>query len=114
MNGKATAPEARKSKHPLRQLLYGGKRHIYRVVYSIDEKRKAVRVLIILTALWNQRSCASEATPLLEDQRDVHGNGRGQAVVDVQHVGGVLAGVGGALLFDRITDEAGLCRCARA
>jgi plasmid stabilization system protein ParE len=41
------APEARKSKRPLRHLLYGRKPHVYRVIYEIDEKEKAVRVLTI-------------------------------------------------------------------
>jgi hypothetical protein len=31
-------PEAKKSKRPLRQLLYGRKPHVYRVIYEIDER----------------------------------------------------------------------------
>jgi plasmid stabilization system protein ParE len=41
------APEARAAKRSLRQLLYGDRPHVYRVVYKIDERRKAVYVLTI-------------------------------------------------------------------
>jgi len=39
------APEARKAK--LRQLLYGKKPHVYRVIYQVDEGRQVVWVLHI-------------------------------------------------------------------
>jgi toxin ParE1/3/4 len=41
------APEARKSKHKLRHLLYGKKPHIYRVIYAVDEGHQTVSVLHI-------------------------------------------------------------------
>ncbi len=41
------APESRKAKRRLRQLLYGAKRDVYRVIYEIDESSKVVRVLTI-------------------------------------------------------------------
>jgi plasmid stabilization system protein ParE len=41
------APESRKAKRRLRQLLYGAKRDVYRVIYEIAESRKVVRVLTI-------------------------------------------------------------------
>jgi len=41
------APEARSAKRKLRHLLYGKKPHVYRVIYEIDELRKAVWVLTI-------------------------------------------------------------------
>jgi mRNA-degrading endonuclease RelE of RelBE toxin-antitoxin system len=41
------APEARKAKRKLRNLLYGKKPHIYRVIYEVDEARQAVWVLHI-------------------------------------------------------------------
>jgi len=41
------APEARKVKRKLRQLLYGSKPQVYRVVYEVDERRQEVRVLTI-------------------------------------------------------------------
>lgn len=41
------APESKKSKRALHHLLYGKKPHIYRVIYEIDERRKAVYVLTI-------------------------------------------------------------------
>ncbi len=41
------APESRKAKRRLRQLLYGAKRDVYRVIYEIDDSRKVVRVLTI-------------------------------------------------------------------
>ena len=41
------APEASKTKPPLRHLLYGRKPHVYRIIYEIDEKRKTVWVLTI-------------------------------------------------------------------
>lgn len=43
----AVAPESRKLKRRLRHLLYGDKPHVYRVIYEVDEKRLAVRVLMI-------------------------------------------------------------------
>ena len=42
-----TAPESKKAGRPLRQLLYGAKRDVYRVLYEIDEGKKIVRVLTI-------------------------------------------------------------------
>jgi mRNA-degrading endonuclease RelE of RelBE toxin-antitoxin system len=41
------APESKKAKLPLHQLLYGKKPHIYRVIYKIDERRQVVYVLTI-------------------------------------------------------------------
>jgi len=41
------APEARKAKRKLRQLLYGKKPHVYRVIYEVDEVHQAVWVLHI-------------------------------------------------------------------
>jgi mRNA-degrading endonuclease RelE of RelBE toxin-antitoxin system len=43
----AAAPESKKARRPLRQLLYGAKRDVYRVLFEIDEARKIVRVLTI-------------------------------------------------------------------
>jgi plasmid stabilization system protein ParE len=40
-------PEARKAKRKLRNLLYGNKPHVYRVIYEVDERRQAVWVLHI-------------------------------------------------------------------
>jgi toxin ParE1/3/4 len=40
-------PEARKVKRKFRQLLYGSKPHVYRVIYEVDERRQEVRVLTI-------------------------------------------------------------------
>jgi len=40
-------PEARKVKRRLRQLLYGFKPHVYRVIYEVDERRQEVSVLTI-------------------------------------------------------------------
>jgi plasmid stabilization system protein ParE len=41
------APEVKKMKRKVRQLLYGDKPHIYRVIYEVDEERLAVRILTI-------------------------------------------------------------------
>jgi len=41
------APESRRTRRPLRHLLYGKKPDVYRVIYEIDESQKAVRVLTI-------------------------------------------------------------------
>jgi mRNA-degrading endonuclease RelE of RelBE toxin-antitoxin system len=41
------APEARRAKRKLRNLLYGQKPHVYRVIYEVDEGRQAVLVLTI-------------------------------------------------------------------
>ena len=41
------APEARKVKRRLRQLLYGAKPHVYRVIFEVDERRHSVWVLTI-------------------------------------------------------------------
>lgn len=41
------APEAEKSRRPLRHLLYGRKPRVCRVIYVIDEKRQLVTVLAI-------------------------------------------------------------------
>jgi plasmid stabilization system protein ParE len=41
------APEARKAKRKLRNLLYGKKPHVCRVIYEVDEGRQAVSVLTI-------------------------------------------------------------------
>ena len=40
-------PEARRMKRELRNLLYGNKPHVYRVIYEVDEGRQAVLVLTI-------------------------------------------------------------------
>jgi mRNA-degrading endonuclease RelE of RelBE toxin-antitoxin system len=41
------AAESRKAKRRLRQLLYGSKRDVYRVIYEIDESSKVVHILTI-------------------------------------------------------------------
>ena len=41
------APESRKAKRRLRQLLYGAKSDVYRVIYEIDESSKFVHILTI-------------------------------------------------------------------
>jgi len=41
------APEGVRTNRPLRHLLYGKKPHVYRILFEIDEPRKAVRVLTI-------------------------------------------------------------------
>jgi len=41
------APQAEKSRRPLRHLLYGRKPHVYRVIYEVDEKERTVWVLTI-------------------------------------------------------------------
>jgi mRNA-degrading endonuclease RelE of RelBE toxin-antitoxin system len=41
------APESKKCRRALRHLLYGSKANVYRVIYEIDESRKAVRILTI-------------------------------------------------------------------
>ena len=41
------APEARRAGWPLRQLLYGNKPDVYRIVYEIDQTLRIVRVLTI-------------------------------------------------------------------
>jgi plasmid stabilization system protein ParE len=41
------APEARRMKRELRNLLYGKRPHGYRVIYEVDESREAVLVLTI-------------------------------------------------------------------
>jgi toxin ParE1/3/4 len=41
------ARESRKTDRPLRNLLYGKKPHVYRVIYETDERKKLVRVLTI-------------------------------------------------------------------
>ena len=41
------APERRKTGRPLRNLLYGRKPHVYRVIYEIDETQKVIHVLTI-------------------------------------------------------------------
>ena len=41
------APEAKKTRLPLRHLLYGRKPNVYRVIYEIDQPRRTVRVLTI-------------------------------------------------------------------
>ena len=41
------APETRSVKRELRHLLYGKKPHVYRVIYEVDEKWRAVLVLAI-------------------------------------------------------------------
>jgi toxin ParE1/3/4 len=42
-----SAPESKKSGRPLRQLLYGKRPHVYRVIFEIDEPHKVVNVLTI-------------------------------------------------------------------
>ena len=41
------ARESKKTRRPLRNLLYGAKPHVYRVIYEIDESSRLVRVLTI-------------------------------------------------------------------
>lgn len=41
------APESTKAKRSLRQLLYGNKPHVYRVIFEIDAPDKTVYVLTI-------------------------------------------------------------------
>ncbi len=41
------APEARRRKRKLRNLLYSRKPHVYRVIYEVDEERQTVVVLTI-------------------------------------------------------------------
>ena len=41
------ASESRKMKRRLRQLLYGKKPHVYRLIYEVDERRHTVWVLTI-------------------------------------------------------------------
>ncbi len=41
------APESAKGGRPLRNLLYGKKPHVYRVIFAIYESDKAVKVLTI-------------------------------------------------------------------
>jgi len=41
------APEGKRAKRPLHQLLHGNKPHICRAIYEIDERRKTVNVLTI-------------------------------------------------------------------
>ena len=41
------APEARRVKRQLRQLLYGAKPRVYRVIVEVDERRHSVWVLTI-------------------------------------------------------------------
>ncbi len=42
------APEGKRAKRPLRHLLYGSKRDVYRVIFEIDDRRKRVRVLTVI------------------------------------------------------------------
>ena len=48
------APESKRAKRRLRQLLYGAKRDVYRVIYEIDESRKVVWVLTIRHAAMDE------------------------------------------------------------
>ena len=41
------APEAEKSRRPLRRLLYGKRPHVYRAIFEINERRQLVTVLAI-------------------------------------------------------------------
>ncbi|MGC9946060.1 MAG: type II toxin-antitoxin system RelE/ParE family toxin [Bryobacteraceae bacterium] len=41
------APEAGRSRRPLRHLLYGKRPHVYRAIYEIDEHRQLVAMLAI-------------------------------------------------------------------
>jgi len=41
------APEAQRANRELRNLLYGKKPHIYRVIYEIDESRRMIKVFHI-------------------------------------------------------------------
>jgi plasmid stabilization system protein ParE len=58
--GCPVAPESRKAKRRLRQLLYGAKRDVYRVIYEFDESRKVVSVSTIRHAAWTSSSAARE------------------------------------------------------
>ena len=48
------APESKKAGQKLRHLLFGAKRDVYRVIYEIDESRRAVRVLTIRHAAMDE------------------------------------------------------------
>jgi toxin ParE1/3/4 len=41
------APESTRARRPLRNLLYGRKPHVYRVIYEIDGRARDVRILTI-------------------------------------------------------------------
>jgi len=48
------APEARRAKRKLRNLLYGKKPHVYRVIYEVNESRQTVLVLTIRHGAWRE------------------------------------------------------------
>ncbi|MGO9455377.1 MAG: type II toxin-antitoxin system RelE/ParE family toxin [Candidatus Binataceae bacterium] len=48
------APESKKGQATVAALLYGAKRDVYRVIFEIDESRKAVRVLTIRHAAMDE------------------------------------------------------------
>ena len=56
------ARESKKARRPLRNLLYGAKPHVYRVIYEIDEPRQLVRVLTIRHGAMDE-SGAGELNP---------------------------------------------------
>jgi toxin ParE1/3/4 len=43
----AVAPEAKRTGRTLRQLLYGNRPNIYRIIYEIDEGKRVVSILAI-------------------------------------------------------------------
>ncbi len=55
------APEADKLNRPLRHLLYGKKRKVYRVIYEIDDRHRIVYVLTIRHGARGEFSDAPEA-----------------------------------------------------
>jgi plasmid stabilization system protein ParE len=52
------APEAKPAKRQLRNLLYGKKPHIYRVIYEVEEEHKSVLVLTIRHGAMDQANPA--------------------------------------------------------
>lgn len=48
------APEAKRAKRQLRHLLYAAKPDVYRVIYQIDERRKAVSILTVRHAAMDE------------------------------------------------------------
>ena len=55
--------EARKVKRQLRQLLYGAKPHVYRVIFEVDQRRQCVWVLT--DSAWRQKATEISGTGLI-------------------------------------------------
>lgn len=55
------APESKRTKRPLRHLLYGDKPHVYRAIYEIDGSRKIVFVLTIRHGAMDETRLTSRA-----------------------------------------------------